>query len=63
MERIGHIARGFDEARRWEIEQYRAMSPDERRAVAKALRDRFYGTDCPDVRDAFAGLRRHKTST
>lgn len=58
MERVGHKASSFEEARAWEIEQYARMTPDERRAVAKALRDRVYGTRCPDVRDAVAGLRR-----
>lgn len=57
MERIAHVAHGFEEAFRWEIEQYRRMSPDERREVAKALRDRAYGPSCPDVRDAVAGRR------
>lgn len=37
------------------------MTPDERRQVAKALRDRFYGPNCPDVRDAVAGLRRRRS--
>lgn len=57
MERVANKARGFAEARDWELTQYAEMSPDERRRVAKALRDRFYGTDCPDVRDAVAGIR------
>ncbi len=60
MQRIGHKARGFDEAHQWELEQYRHMSPDERRRVAKQLRDRVWGTNCPDVRDAVAGLRRKR---
>ena len=60
MERIGHLAHGFDEARQWELEEMRRMTPDERRKVAKALRDRYYGTDCPDVRDVWAGLRRRR---
>lgn len=60
MERIANKARGFAQARAWELEQERATSPDERRRIAKALRDRVYGTDCPDVRDAFAGLRRRR---
>jgi hypothetical protein len=55
--RIGNKAHGFDEAFAWEQEQYAAMTPDERRRVAKALRERFYGKDCPDVRDAVAGRR------
>jgi hypothetical protein len=57
VERIVHKAHGFDEARAWDIAQLAAMTPDERRRVAKALRDRYYGADCPDVRSAFAGLR------
>jgi hypothetical protein len=60
MQRVGHKAQGFDEARQWDIEQYRRMTPDERRRVAKELRDRFWGTSCPDVRDAVAGLRRKR---
>jgi hypothetical protein len=57
VERIGHKAVGFAEAWDWDIQQQAEMTPDERRAVAKALRDRYYGTNCPDVRDAFAGAR------
>ena len=52
MERIVHKARSFEEAWKWEIAQYREMTPEQRQAVAKTLRDRFYGTDCPDVREA-----------
>jgi hypothetical protein len=58
MERVANKARGFEEAHRWNIAQYAAMSPDERRHVAKILRDRYFGSDCPDVRDVVAGLRR-----
>jgi hypothetical protein len=58
VERIGHRARTFAEARAWDAQQYAEMTPDERRAIAKALRDRYHGTNCPDVRDAVAGLRR-----
>jgi predicted Fe-S protein YdhL (DUF1289 family) len=62
VERVGHKARGFEEARRYEIAQYARMTPDERRRVAKALRDRVYGTDCPDVREAVAGLRKRRST-
>jgi hypothetical protein len=61
MERVAHKAASFDDARRWELEQYRQMSPDERRSVAKALRERHFGPRCPDVRDAVAGVRRRRT--
>jgi hypothetical protein len=57
VERVANKAIGFEEARRWERQQYAEMDPDERRRVAKVLRDRVYGKNCPDVRDAVAGLR------
>lgn len=57
MERVGHKAHGFDEAREYDLEQYAKMSPDERQRIAKALRDRVWGTRCPDVRAAVAGRR------
>ena len=52
VERVANKARGFEEARRWDLEQYRRMTPDERRAVAKTLRDKVYGRNRPDVREA-----------
>lgn len=52
MERIAHLAKSFEQAAAWDEAQQRAMTPDERLAVAKVLRDRAYGTDCPDVREA-----------
>jgi len=36
------------------------MTPDQRRKVAKTLRDRVYGSDRPDVRDTVAGMRRRR---
>jgi hypothetical protein len=57
MDRVANKAHGFDEALAWERRQYASMTPDERRRVAKALRERFYGKNCPDVRDAVAGRR------
>jgi hypothetical protein len=50
MERIAHIARSFQAAAAWDRDQQRKMTPDERLAVAKVLRDRAFGTDAPDVR-------------
>jgi hypothetical protein len=57
MERVANVAHGYDEAARWELAQYAAMTPDERRQVVRALRDRYYGKNRPDVRDVFAGCR------
>lgn len=47
-----HIARSFEEARAWEIEQERQMTPQERQAAAKVLRDRVFGPNPPDVRES-----------
>jgi len=33
-----HVAKSFDEARAWELEQYRSMSVEERRRVGDAGR-------------------------
>ncbi len=60
MERIADKARGYDAARAWEIAQYAAMTPDERREVARKLRERVHGLDGPDVRDRVAGLKRRR---
>ncbi|MBI3206934.1 MAG: hypothetical protein HYZ29_35685 [Myxococcales bacterium] len=58
MERIAKKLASFEEARAYELEQYRAMSVEERRRVARTLRVRHYGDRCPDVRSVFAGSRR-----
>jgi len=50
--RIVNKARSYAEADDWDVMQHIRMTPDERRRVAKELKRRFYGDDCPDVRDA-----------
>jgi hypothetical protein len=52
MERIAHKCTSFEEAARWDREQQWAMIPDERLAIAKELRERVFGKDAPDVRQA-----------
>lgn len=52
MEREANKARSFAEAEQWDRQQQWAMTPDERHAIAKELRDRFYGVDAPDVRES-----------
>jgi hypothetical protein len=52
MDREVHKAKSFADADRWDREQMWAMTPDERMAIAKELRDRVFGKDCPDVREA-----------
>ncbi len=55
MERIAHKARSFEEAAEWDIRQHVEMSPQERQAAARALRERVYGPAAPDVREAERG--------
>ena len=52
MDREAHKSKSFEEADRWDKKQQWAMPPDERLAVAKVLRERFYGKDAPDVRES-----------
>jgi len=52
MERIVYKARSFKDAESWTLRQYRSMTPDERIAAARELQRRFYGSACPDVREA-----------
>jgi hypothetical protein len=50
MEPIVHKAQNFQEAEEYDIRQHTRMSSSERQAVAKTLRERYYGTAVPDVR-------------
>lgn len=52
MERIANISRSFTKAEEWDIKQYKAMTPEHRQYIAKTLKERFYGKNCPDVREA-----------
>ncbi len=52
MDREAHKARSFAEAAQWDLQQQWAMTPDERSEVARVLRERAYGTDVLDVREA-----------
>jgi len=62
MDREVHKSRSFAEAERHDREQQWRMTPDERMQVAAELRERVYGADCPDVREA-ERLRRLSEST
>jgi hypothetical protein len=52
MERIFHKAKNFDEAEEWDMLQYLRMSPEERQAIAKVLKKRFFGERIVDLREA-----------
>ncbi len=48
---VVNIAKSFAEAERWDIEQQIRMTPNERLAVLRVLKDRVYGLDTKDVRE------------
>ena len=52
MERIGAIFRNPQEAEEAERKAMWALTPAERMAIAKTLRDRVYGPNPPDVRES-----------
>ncbi|HPV98297.1 MAG TPA: hypothetical protein PLZ78_10750 [Spirochaetota bacterium] len=52
MKRIVHISNSFQEASDWEVEQEISMSVEERQKAARALKRKFFGVKCPDVRSA-----------
>lgn len=52
IEPIGHKARSFEEADRWNREQNWALTPLERMQIARQLQIRVYGGDAPDVRES-----------
>jgi len=51
MNRSVHKARSHEEARRWDVEQHRRMTPEERLRAARTLKDRAYPSDAKDVRE------------
>ena len=51
MKRVVHISKSHEEAREWDIEQAVSMTPAERQAVAKELRDRVYGDKAIDIKE------------
>ncbi len=52
MERTVHISKNFKDAEDWDIEQQISMTPRERQSVARALKEKYYGKNPPDVRDS-----------
>jgi hypothetical protein len=58
MKRLVHKAKNHREARKWDIMQQIAMSPEERQRIASELKRRFYGSKNPDVRKWRSGKGR-----
>jgi hypothetical protein len=42
MERVVHIAKSFEEAEQWDIEQYMSMTPEQRLDLLQQLREQYY---------------------
>ena len=57
MERVCHKAKGFKEADEWDVQQQIAMTPEQRLAAAKILRDRIYPPPHTDIHDSHIGRR------
>jgi hypothetical protein len=53
MERIVNIAQNNDEAEKWDILQLIKMKPHERQRIAKILKEKFYGSNCKDVKEVY----------
>jgi len=52
MKRIVNISKNAKEAEEWDIKQHLSMTPAERQEAARILKERVYGTDVPDIREA-----------
>jgi hypothetical protein len=50
MPPIVHRASNHEEARAWDIGQHVAMTPEQRQAVARTLKQRAFPADAKDVR-------------
>ena len=50
MEPVVHKSKNFREAEEYDIQQHTQMSPYDRQAMAKILRERFYRKNVKDVR-------------
>lgn len=53
--RVVNVSQGFRQAREWEILQEISLTPGQRQRAARALKERFYGRNAPDVRKAHGG--------
>jgi len=51
MKRVFNKAKNNSQAEKWDIMQQLKMTPEQRIAVARELRERFYGKNVPDVRE------------
>lgn len=51
MERIVNKAKDHKEAREYEILQVINMTAEQRQRIVRELQKRYYGDNCPDIRE------------
>lgn len=52
MKRVVNISKNAAEAQEWDIKQHLSLSVEERQAAAHTLKERVYGKNSPDIREA-----------
>ena len=52
MQRVFNKAKNHKKAAQWDILQQIRMSPEERMAIAKELKKRYYSDNPPDLRSS-----------
>jgi len=52
MERVVNISKNANDAQEWDIKQQLSMSVEERQHAARLLKERVYGKNNPDIREA-----------
>jgi len=51
MPKAVKIFKSFRDQEAWDIKYYINLSPEERQRIARELRERYYGTNPPRIRD------------
>ncbi|MGC8654498.1 MAG: hypothetical protein ACP5US_10970 [Candidatus Kryptoniota bacterium] len=62
MKRVVNKTRSHKDAVQWDLLQQLEMTPSQRQEIARELKQRFYGTDNPDVRESRV-FRKHTLKT
>ncbi|HKJ67038.1 MAG TPA: hypothetical protein VKA68_03725 [bacterium] len=52
MKRVVNKDQNFHEADRWDVKQQKRMTVEQRQAAAKALKERAFGPNPPDIRES-----------
>ena len=53
MKRVVRKFKSFKEAEEADIQYYIQLTPEQRQKIASKLKIRFYGKNCPDVRESY----------